>query len=113
MNEAMRGRLEDVADKLGWALSYDDNCGWELEKWSPAGEDFIVYLSGDEDPVGQMRQYADNFNEEEHVTDLLIAKRNGFGGVPSAQELVDDAKAIQEMLDELAKAFERAKESAE
>ena len=60
-----------------------------------------------EDIVSSVRKYADDFDGDEHVEELIEAKRNGFRGVPSVSILVHDAEAIQEMLDELAYALEQ------
>ena len=41
---------------------------------------------------------------------LMEAKKNGFGGVPSLKELVEDADAIEKMLEELYDALSDVKE---
>lgn len=89
----------------GYSLS-DEN-EWEFYQMSPAGEDFGVCLYDEDDIVSAVRKYADDFDGDEHVEELIEAKRNGFRGVPSVSILVHDAEAIQEMLDELAYALEQ------
>lgn len=71
------------------------------------GANFGVCLYDEDDIVSAVRKYADDFDGDEHVEELIEAKRNGFRGVPSVSILVHDAEAIQEMLDELAYALEQ------
>lgn len=61
--------------------------------------------------VDEVRDYSDSFDTEEHVHNLLDAKENGVSGIPSLKELVEDADAIQGMLEELADALEEVKEA--
>lgn len=96
-------RLLQKAEELDWSVTVDDG-DWEFEKYSPAGEDFFFSASGP-DIVASVKEYYENFDPEEHATDLAIAKRNGFAGVPDLRTLCDDADAIDEMLHELFEAF--------
>lgn len=96
----------DKAEELGWSHWEDESGGVELEKHSPAGEDFLFYACDKENLAKEAREYADDFDIEEHVRGLLNAKANGFAGVPDLKTLVEDADDIQEMLDELADALE-------
>ena len=86
----------------------------EYESWSPAGEDivFAVHYEDAVDLCRKVRDYAQAFDAEEHVTDLIIAKRNGFTGVPDIKTLVEDADAIQGMLASLADTLERMLDSS-
>ena len=96
-------RLLQKAEDLEWSVTVDDGL-WEFEKYSPAGEDFVFSVSGP-DIVASVKEYYEDFDPEEHATNLVIAKRNGFAGVPDPRTLCDDADAIDEMLHELADAF--------
>lgn len=59
--------------------------------------------------VKNVREYADGFDVDEHV-ELWIEGR-GKNGVPAtARELVEDAEAIRDMLNELAVALTVASE---
>ena len=93
-----------VCDALDWCVHDDPKEDHvELEKYSPAGEDFIFGVQK-EDFVRNVREYADDFDVDEHV-ELWIEGR-GKNGVPStARELVEDAEAIRDMLNELAVAL--------
>lgn len=104
--------LIDKADELGWSVrEYDDE--WELSQPSPAGEDFSFYISRSDatdrrEFVHEIRLYADSFDPEEHATMWAIAKENGARGVPSLFTLVDDARDLKAMLNELASTLENA-----
>jgi len=102
----MNPKFEKVCEGLDWNVTvYSEDV--ELQKASPAGEDFSISVSLDNLPDG-VRTAAENFDVDDHVHMLLDAKRSGLSGVPDVQTLVDDAEAIQGMLDELADALERA-----
>lgn len=102
--------LIDKADELGWSVrEYDDE--WEFSQYSPAGEDFsfCVRKSDATDLNGFVREIrlcTDSFDPEEHAMMWAEASKNGVGGVPSLFTLVDDAKDLKTMLDELAYAME-------
>lgn len=102
MNALMK-KLIQKAEDLGWSVYVDDDT-WEFRQASPAGEDFFFDVTGT-DIVAGIKDYYESFDTEEHITDLAIAKRNGFAGVPDIRTLCDDADAIDEMLHELADAF--------
>lgn len=105
MGKKLKKAMKAKAEELGWSWDEGFDGSVELENWSPAGEDIIVTLVG-ENIAQEMRDYANSFDEEDHVRELLNAKANGFAGVPDLKTLVGDAEEIQEMLDGLAEAFE-------
>ena len=76
----------------------------ELEKYSPAGEDFGIAVSA-ENFVEEIKEYAADFSPDEHIEMWVLARKNGVTGVPSIRILVQDADAIDEMLQELAQAL--------
>lgn len=97
--------LVERAEALGWDCEIDnDDSSVEFRQDSPAGEDFSFCAYGEttEEIVASIREYADDFDIEEHVKMHLEAKENGFSGVPDVSTLVEDAKAIKTMLNELA-----------
>lgn len=77
----------------------------ELEKYSPAGEDFCMIIDFDMDnPINSflenLKEYSEDFDIDEHV-EMWIPER-GKGGCPeSISELVEDAEAIKDMIFEL------------
>ena len=97
--------LIERAEELGWCCNQNEQDGYiEFFQASPAEEDFGFTAWGNtvEEIVVAIREYAEDFDVEEHVKELLDAKANGLAGVPDIFTLVEDAKAIQDMLDTLA-----------
>lgn len=75
----------------------------EMGQHSPAGEDFSMSI----DFVAEnqcssfcdsLESYYEDFDIDEHVEMWIEAKKNGVSGVPSIQELVDDARKIDAMI---------------
>jgi len=97
MNDIYR----DICEKLDWRVTDTGDGNIELEKYSPAGEDFIITV-GEERFVDNVKAYAASFDQEEHIAMWVEARRSGTSGVPSIKELVEDAQAIDDMLRELA-----------
>lgn len=85
---------------LGWTVhEYDDTYG--IYQQSPAGEDFGFEVSK-ENFVDEIKNYANDFDPDEHIEMWVMAKYNGGNGIPSVRVLVEDADAIEKMLEELA-----------
>lgn len=99
----MISRIIKKADELEWACRVCDDGGLEFEKYSPAGEDFIFYVGGD-NPVREVQEYARGFDADEHA-EMWVESRGKRGVPDSIRALIDDADAIQEMLTELADAL--------
>ena len=99
MPDKLKALLIAKAEELDWTVIVEDKC-WEFGKHSPAGEDFWFSLS-DKDVVKELLSYYESFDTEDHVMMLMEAKKNGFAGVPSLKELVEDADAIDSMIEEL------------
>ena len=90
------------AEAAGWSVDRDED-GEQIRlsfgQSTPAGEDFWFDACGEdvEEVVNSVKRYALDFDYDEHVREVM----NGQGS-PDLTTLVEDAKAIQEMLDELA-----------
>lgn len=87
----------------GWLYSVDfdkdtNPIGLELETWSPAGEDFLVYLYGsnDDEILHSLYEYAENFDPEEHVLSCVDMR-----GAPGIRTLLHDADKMAEELNSL------------
>jgi hypothetical protein len=94
--------MDEVFDDLNWRF-YRCSDGSELESWSPAGENIVVYIEGEDIPA-EVADYAECFDPDEHAE--MWVERRGKGGCPSTiRELVDDADAIKKMLKTLADAL--------
>lgn len=99
------------AEELDWTStvwiesSQNDRTYAELGKHSPAGEDFSMVIDFDKEDqadtfISDLREYWDNFDVDEHVEMWLPSR--GKGGCPSSvRELVEDAEAIEKMIEEL------------
>ncbi len=96
----MNEKYREICESLDWSVTSDGDGNIELEKYSPAGEDFILCVT-EENFVENVKEYAAHFNADEHA-EMWISKR-GKGGVPSSiREILEDAQAIDDMLRELA-----------
>jgi len=111
-------QLIEKAETLDWKVIDSRDCGFtvkkgitelEFSKYSPAGEDFSFVVSGknEKEIVSEVKTYACDFDTEEHIEMWVDTKNHETRslGIPSIKELVEDADAIKEMLDELAAEF--------
>ncbi len=100
----MHQKYIGICENLGWWLHiYEDDDSVEVGKESPAGEDFFFSVSIS-NFVEDVKEYASDFDPDEHA-EMWIESR-GTKGVPaSIRQLIDDADAIGEMLEELAEAL--------
>lgn len=102
-------RLLEKAEKLDWTyILYKEDDGRtyaEMEKYSPLGEDFCMTIDfNEESPVDtfmdEMKEYYSDFDPEEHA-EMWIENRGKNGTPSSIQDLLDDAKDIEDMIGEL------------
>lgn len=108
----MNEKYRDICEKLGRSYTEEGDGYIELEKYSPAGEDFIITVDA-ENFVESVKEYAAHFDQDEHIEMWVEARCNNISGVPSIKELVEDADAIECMLEELAEALSTAEMEAE
>lgn len=104
-------RYYEAIESRGWSVCSDDDDGIELEKSSPAGEDFIFYSDTSDFPAGAIG-YARCFDPDEHAAEL-IENRGKYGIPDSVRTLIDNADAIKEMLTQLADALDEARADIE
>ena len=100
----MKANIENLLayiETLGWNAYRDGYGSVDLCQCSPAGEDFSFTVS-ENNLIEDVKDYAESFDSEEHAAMWYDAKQRGVGGVPALHELVEDADAIQEMLNDLA-----------
>lgn len=96
-----------ICEKLGWTLNIGTT-DVELEKYSPAGEDFIFTVSID-NFISDVIEYASDFDADEHA-EMWVESR-GKNGVPSSiRVLIDDADDIDKMLQELSDALSKLRD---
>ena len=98
----MKKQIRAIIEDLGWRIIKCGDGTVELEKSSPAGEDFIFSVS-EKNIVADIEEYAATFDPDEHIEMWIGARKHGTAGVPSTRELVEDAKAIEDMLEELSR----------
>ena len=106
MNELHR----EICEEFDWKVTAYEDGTVELEKYSPAGEDFSFMVEAD-GFVENVKEYAAGFDVDEHIEMWIMAKRSGTQGVPSTRELGHDAEDIDKMLQELAAALEATNEA--
>lgn len=109
--KSLKRKLFDKADSLNWSVNIYAKTEWEFEKYSPAGEDFIFTITADkpEDVWREVRRYANDFDQDEHI-EMWVNARHNVSGVPNIRVLVEDAAEIEKMLDELADALKEVSE---
>lgn len=99
-------KLKKKIEKNGWCVydaNFSDGIGWELSKYSPAGEDFsfaIQHNNKKEIAIKEIIDYAENFDEDDHAR--LWAFAENVGQPSTLKELINDAESIHNMLIELA-----------
>lgn len=93
--------LRKVIEQKGWKINEYDN-EIDICQYSPLGEDFFFTVSK-ENARQEIIDYAFEFDPEEHA-ELYIGMRGTHGIPNSIRDLMDDADAIAEMLDELSEA---------
>lgn len=97
MKKLTKEQVKQIED-LGWV--FNDSMT-SINQATPAGEDYWIEANNQEELINNIKCEYENFDIDEHVEMWLEAKRNGVSGVPSAVELVDDAKEIDSMLEKL------------
>lgn len=80
-----------------------------IKQWQ--NRKYKVLLTSRRLPAAVLK-YWEEFDADDHVEELIEAKRNGFQGVPRASVLVKDAEAIDDMLKELADALGEVEEAS-
>jgi len=97
----MTKKFKQLIENLQWYVSEGYGTA-EFSQYSPAGEDFnfSIETGTDVKVAKQIKDYADNFDPDEHAEMWIKAREHGQP--KSIRVLIDDAEAIQEMLQELA-----------
>lgn len=90
----MNIELEHALNSIGWIVRKTVD-GYELENYSPKGEDLIVELYGNEyDYLRTLKENFINFDAEEHAM-MWYGKNRGEPS--SIRELLEDADDIEQM----------------
>lgn len=96
---ALIAAVEPTANQQGWTLHTGFAGGQWLETSSPAGEDLIIDVPSGRPIPETVHEHAEQFDPDEHVRALVRSPMKGQPG--TIAELLEDAKAIQTMLDRL------------
>lgn len=83
-------------EKLGFDVEKDDR-GYNLQQYTPAGEDWNLYFHKLED----IKDYAEKYDPEDDFNMWIEAKQSGFAGVPGIDELWQDQLWKQNLLNQL------------
>lgn len=118
----MKETLEKILSD--WRVyDYEEKGGcYELEAWSPEGEDIIIILRGStlaELAHDAYEAWAD-FDADEHAAEIYTAKHSGnedaqrfYAAAPdSLRDLLKDAEAIRRMYKSVHKKLEKAARKA-
>ena len=103
----MKKRIKELIEKaegLNWTVNNIGENEYEFQKYSPAGQDFNMYITGesDEEIIGNIYKYHENFDISEETSLWIDETGHGTNGAPyHIQDLVDDMTACKEMIMEL------------
>lgn len=96
----------EICEANGWSVTENSAGDFEIEKYSPAGEDFSFSVCvGDENNAEYWRKvfdYESDFDPSEHAVMWYGQNR---GEPSSLRDLLDDAEAIKKMLEQLWRAL--------
>lgn len=117
--ETIKDKVEQIAREAGWSVNIDDETEdyicYDFGKYSPAGQDFHVSAELENMEIETLidnlnSRYAD-FDCSEETYLWLDDTRHGKNGAPyDMKDLYEDMEACQEMIMELYKVFEDAKD---
>lgn len=97
----------EIIENEGWRVVEYESEEVCIGKYSPAGEDFFFSVPI-QNFAEEVEEYAQDFDVDEHVEMWIDARKRGVSGVPSTiRELLEDAEAIQKMLNDLAEALNK------
>lgn len=93
-----------------WSVYGDVEHGFELSGYSPAGENIVLSLRGNtlNEIADCMQQYLDDFDAEDHATQIYHEKHYGseemqrfYADAPDDfSDLLEDAHAIEDMIND-------------
>lgn len=102
--KSLSQRAYDHFEGLGWIVREHHNQDYfEIENYSPSGEDLCETLYKDRPILEQLTELADDFDPEAHA--VMWYNTSGKGAPTSLRDLLKDADAIQQMYDDLVAKF--------
>ena len=99
MHNSFIEMLKENLEEIDWYIKcYSDEI--EFNYTSPAGEDFWFSICCETpyELYKEVKEYANDFDAEEHASMWIEAKARGKKGIPSLRGLIDDADEIKKDL---------------
>jgi hypothetical protein len=96
-------KIVEIAEKLDWNVT-EEKGEFELEKYSPAGQDFSINISADsiEEFAEKLNDRYNNFDCSEEAYIWLDESGHGKNGAPyDMKDVYEDMEACGQMLNEL------------
>lgn len=107
----MTEKAREICENCGWTVRENNGSDVELSKYSPAGEDFSFTVGIDDDLADAIQNEYYDYDVDEHV--MLWINNRGHNGVPGTiRELLEDAEAIEKMIEDLYTALREAEKAA-
>lgn len=113
--ELLEGYLEKISENTDFTFEItefnDSEIELEMHGDNPCGEDWLENLDIENPETEEDLSYElykevlscyESFDMEEHVYNMLDAKRNGFSGVPDVVDLVHNEEYKKNALEEFA-----------
>lgn len=91
--------FEKQFKELDWNLEHS-KYGYCLETWSPAGENLVFEAATFGELLEDLSKAYDNFDVDEHV-EMWMPERGKKGVPDSIERLIEDAKEIDKMYEQL------------
>lgn len=104
----MTDKQRKICEDLGWEIE-EDGKKITFSQHSPLNEDFSFTISG-YDIVEEVRTYQQDFDPELHTVMWFGLSKEIPCVSTGLRDLLDDADAINKMLDDLATALEKAED---
>ena len=102
----IKEKYRQICEALGWQV-HEHYTAFSLFKESPCGEPIRLSMLNNQNLAEKVREAANTFDIEENAEKWVIERyENDNRHVPSLNVLLEDAKAIKEMLKKLACALE-------
>lgn len=102
-------KITKIAENLDWNIT-GENGNFELEKYSPAGQDFIISITAEslQEFIDEIYERYSNFDPGEEAYLWLDESGHGKNGAPyDMKDLYEDMEACEEMIRELSEAVQK------
>ena len=96
-------KMIEIAQENEWIVTVDER-DYTFSKFSPAGQDFNIEVSGDtaQEIIEGVKEYYDNFDCSFEAYLWLDSEGHGTNGAPyDMKDVYEDMEACAEMINEL------------